>query len=263
MVEKHQGWEERVHTFDQVWERLNDADPQRITTSAGTTFVAKAAIATRGKRKGERVIRYLQNGQEYGRCYDCCWHHYYNCNRTRIGMYSRALDREGKMKKVGNSDEYWRTYSVLLSHWRVQNTILQACRSAFFVIGSLSLGLATDLVLSGKASEVALVLGLAMIPWTVLWNRTCEDRGHNDSYLRKRILQLEADQIPQRRVFTEFRDWQSKPVETKYHELSKDTWGAGMLKSRTRKILDFWAPCAYAAAGLTLAVISAYRLGSD
>jgi hypothetical protein len=92
VAKKHEGWEERTHTFDEVWERLNAAGPQQLTTKAGTTFVAKAAITTKGKRRGEGVIRYFQNGQEYGRYYACCWEHYYNCNRTRIGMYSRAVD---------------------------------------------------------------------------------------------------------------------------------------------------------------------------
>jgi hypothetical protein len=93
VAKKHEGWEDRAHTFDDVWERLNAAGSQRLTTKAGTAFVAKAAITARGKRKGERVIRYFQHGQEYGRCYPCCWEHYHNCNRTRIGMYSRAVDQ--------------------------------------------------------------------------------------------------------------------------------------------------------------------------
>jgi uncharacterized protein YjbI with pentapeptide repeats len=92
MIAKHDRREERTHTFDQVWERLNDVGAQQLTTRAGTAFVAKAAITTRGNRKGEPVIRYFQHGQEYGRCYECCWEHYYNCNRTRIGMYSKAVD---------------------------------------------------------------------------------------------------------------------------------------------------------------------------
>jgi uncharacterized protein YjbI with pentapeptide repeats len=93
MLRKHEGREERAHTFDEVWKSLDASDAQQLTTKAGTAFVAKAAITTKGKRSGERVIRYLQNGQDYGRCYPCCWEHYYNCNGTRIGMYSRAVDQ--------------------------------------------------------------------------------------------------------------------------------------------------------------------------
>jgi len=92
MIERHGGSEERAHTFDRAWERLNASSAQQLTTRAGTPFVAGAAITTKGKRRGERVIRYFQDGQEYGRCYECCWEHYYNCNRTRIGMYSKAVD---------------------------------------------------------------------------------------------------------------------------------------------------------------------------
>jgi len=92
MIEKHGGWEERAHTFHEVWERLNASGHQQLATRAGTPFVARAAITTKGKRSGERVIRYFQDGQEYARCYECCWGHYYNCNRTRIGMYCRAVE---------------------------------------------------------------------------------------------------------------------------------------------------------------------------
>ncbi|MDX1446801.1 glycosyltransferase family 2 protein, partial [Lishizhenia sp.] len=41
---------------------------------------------------GEEVIRFMQHGKEYARTYKCCWGRYYNCNRTRIGMYCVALD---------------------------------------------------------------------------------------------------------------------------------------------------------------------------
>jgi len=44
------------------------------------------------------VIRFFHNGREYGRAYECCWGHYYNCNRTRIGMYVRALDEYMALK---------------------------------------------------------------------------------------------------------------------------------------------------------------------
>jgi len=108
MIKKHDGMEERAHTFDQVWERLNASDAQQLTTRAGTPFVATAAIATRGKRRDEPVIRYFQDGQEYGRCYKCCWEHYYNCNRTRIGMYSKAVDEwtgsTGGVRKLTRQD---------------------------------------------------------------------------------------------------------------------------------------------------------------
>jgi hypothetical protein len=92
MLRKHEGREERAHTFDEVWKSLDASHAQQLTTKAGTVFVAKAAITTKGKRRGERVIRYFQDGGEHGRCYGCCWEHYYNCNRRRVGMYSRALD---------------------------------------------------------------------------------------------------------------------------------------------------------------------------
>jgi len=92
MIDKHDGREERVHTFGQVWERLNTAGRQQLTTRAGAPFVARAATIGRGKGAYKRAILYSQNGQDYGRCYECCWEHYSSCNGTRIGEYSRAID---------------------------------------------------------------------------------------------------------------------------------------------------------------------------
>lgn len=92
MIERHGGSEERAHTFDQVWERLNGAGPQQLTARAGTPFVASAAVTTRGKRTGERVLRYFQDGREYGRCYECCWEYCNSCKGARISEYSRAID---------------------------------------------------------------------------------------------------------------------------------------------------------------------------
>lgn len=62
MVEKHEGWEERGHTFDEASEALDAAGRQELMTRAGTPFAAGAAITKRGKRTGERAIRYFQGG---------------------------------------------------------------------------------------------------------------------------------------------------------------------------------------------------------
>ena len=88
-IEPHEGWVEPTHTFDEVWSFLNEKGAMELVTDAGTPFTARASITGDGRR----VIRFFQRGREYGRCYECCWGHYYNCNRTRIGMYTRALDR--------------------------------------------------------------------------------------------------------------------------------------------------------------------------
>jgi hypothetical protein len=257
---KHEGLEERAHTFDHVWEWLNSAGPQELTTRAGTTFVAKAAITTKGKRSGERVIRYFQNEQEYGRCYECCWKHYYNCNRTRIGMYSQSLDGHDEREDSDDGSDYWHMYSVLLRYWSVQNSILQACRAAFFVVSTFTLGFATDMLFSQQAHEGVLLSGLAVIPLAILWRRICEDRGHNDSYFRWQLLKLEAGQNPGDQVLSAFREFQQEPPETKYYILSTDTIGRMLLESRTRQVLDFWLPCAYLAWWFVLAALSVCEL---
>ena len=77
------------HTFRDVHDRLLKGSIP-LQTDVGTPFEARSATA----RDGRPVLKFFQRGQEYARAYECCWGRYYNCNRTRIGMYCKALDRE-------------------------------------------------------------------------------------------------------------------------------------------------------------------------
>ena len=92
MVETHEGHVGLRHSFSQVYARLHQNGPLSLNTRIGTKFEARAEITQRGEHSGENVVRFFQKGREYGRAYDCCWGCYYNCNRTRVGMYCTALD---------------------------------------------------------------------------------------------------------------------------------------------------------------------------
>ena len=96
MTLRHEGGVRLVHEFYETWNFLNRTGKRSLQTSKGTPFVAEANVTQKGKQKGERVITFREerNGEleEFGRSYECCWGRYYNCNRTRIGMYCQALD---------------------------------------------------------------------------------------------------------------------------------------------------------------------------
>lgn len=92
MIEKHQDDVKLNNRFTSVYEWLQGQGDMTLTTSVGTHFTVRAAITSRGAHAGEPVIRFFQEGDEYARAYECCWGHYYNCNRARIGMYCKALD---------------------------------------------------------------------------------------------------------------------------------------------------------------------------
>jgi hypothetical protein len=87
----HQGTIDVGHSFRTVSAWLG-SEETKLRTNVNTEFSARAAIAQRGSHAGEATIRFFQKGREFARAYDCCWGHYYNCNRTRIGMYCQALD---------------------------------------------------------------------------------------------------------------------------------------------------------------------------
>lgn len=93
MVKPHQGHRFLAHSFSEAWTFLKAEGKVNLETKReGTPFQAEANLTTKGKHAGEKVIVFNQDGVEYGRSYSCCWGHYYNCNKTRIGMYCEALD---------------------------------------------------------------------------------------------------------------------------------------------------------------------------
>ena len=94
MTEPHQGTAEVRHSFETAVDFLKRNGETKLTTASGTPFTARATITNKGDHRGEQTIRFFQGGKEYARSYGCCWGHYYNCNRTRMGMYCQALDGE-------------------------------------------------------------------------------------------------------------------------------------------------------------------------
>jgi hypothetical protein len=92
LIEAHSGDVTLGYSFEQTLAWLKKHGPQQLETSRGTSFRAEASTATRGNHAGEAVIVFRQGRPEFARAYACCWGSYYNCNRTRIGMYCAALD---------------------------------------------------------------------------------------------------------------------------------------------------------------------------
>ena len=88
MIEAHGGYIEHKHSFPDVYTFLNNNNEIRLSTSTGKEFTATATIT----KDGREVIRFHRNNKESARAYECCWGHYYNCNRTRFGMYAKGLD---------------------------------------------------------------------------------------------------------------------------------------------------------------------------
>jgi hypothetical protein len=92
MFEPHEGTLQLKHKFQKAYKWLEKYGQPELTTMRGTDFVVHAEITQKGPHAGEKVIRFMQDNKESARAYECCWGHYYNCNRTRIGMYCSALD---------------------------------------------------------------------------------------------------------------------------------------------------------------------------
>ena len=92
MFKPHEGTLQLTHNFQKAYHWLEKRGSSKLMTKRGTDFMATAEITRKGPHTGEKVIRFIQDDKEYARAYECCWGRYYNCNRTRIGMYCTALD---------------------------------------------------------------------------------------------------------------------------------------------------------------------------
>ena len=88
----HEGILDLAHSFFDAWNAADPYGSMRLETSTGSSFRVLNSVTSRGLHKGEKTLRFLKGKQEFARAYPCCWDHYYNCNRTRIGMYCIALD---------------------------------------------------------------------------------------------------------------------------------------------------------------------------
>lgn len=84
----HSGSIKMRHTFNDVWDHLDNEGSVSLKTSTGKKFEARAGISNNEKS----VIKFFQEGKEYARAYECCWGYYYNHSRTRFGMYAKVLD---------------------------------------------------------------------------------------------------------------------------------------------------------------------------
>jgi hypothetical protein len=69
------------------------ASPNRTYYTAGnqTPFVVTATGGKKGKHASERVLRFMSDGRERARAYECCWGHRTNCNSTHIDIYTEAI----------------------------------------------------------------------------------------------------------------------------------------------------------------------------
>jgi len=90
----HSGEVTNILPFDQVYKvAQNNPDAEYYTTGNHTPFTVSATIVTRGKHKGEPVIKFFSNGSERARSYKCCWEHVTNCGRTYIDCYIKVFQK--------------------------------------------------------------------------------------------------------------------------------------------------------------------------
>jgi hypothetical protein len=129
-------------------------------------------------------------------------------------------------------------HSLLVSMWRIQNSILQSYRRIFIAVEAILFGFVASIISKGDFPIIAFILVLLGFAISGFWLIICKDRGYNDSYLRWQILKLENGEQLSREVFTKFSKWQNKTMKEKYRDLSSDARVEELLHSSARKFVD-------------------------
>lgn len=76
-----------IATFEEAYAFVEKHPEWGYETSEGASFTATATTFKKGKRKGERVIKFKTKRSEATVC-EKCWGHVTNCNGTHIDMYT-------------------------------------------------------------------------------------------------------------------------------------------------------------------------------
>jgi hypothetical protein len=89
---RHSGQANNRLTFHQAYEQAQ-ASPGHIyhTTGNQTAFTVEATHGQRGEHAHSAVLRFISDGTERARAYECCWGHRTNCNCTHIDIYTEAV----------------------------------------------------------------------------------------------------------------------------------------------------------------------------
>jgi hypothetical protein len=87
----HFGRANNPQTFGAAYAYAFGAPGHLYATVAGKPFTVQATVVGKGLHKGAQVLRFISDGVERARAYQCCWDHRTNCNRQHIDVYTEVL----------------------------------------------------------------------------------------------------------------------------------------------------------------------------
>ncbi len=88
----HSGQANNALTFQQAFAQAS-ANPGRVyyTTGNQTPFTVHATQGQKGAHANTPVLKFITDGVERARAYDCCWGYRTNSNSTHIDIYTEAV----------------------------------------------------------------------------------------------------------------------------------------------------------------------------
>lgn len=131
------------------------------------------------------------------------------------------------------------TKEELLSHWSIQETLLQSYRGLFLSSQSIIFSVAA-LVVNSEKPNILSFLTLLIIGWVLLayWVDICTARELDVSFCQMAILQFEKGEGPSAGFMTAFKGWQKISKEQKQQQLLHFQ----LAESQTRKKLSIHLP---------------------
>lgn len=125
----------------------------------------------------------------------------------------------------------------ILSHWQIQEKLLQSYRFLFLISQSILFGFASQ---STKEPLIVIVLLMPALVLLVFWFQIGKSRGLDVSYFQMLLIKNEAGEDTEQ-ILTFFKKWQKLSAMEKEKTLKE----VGLHKSQTRLKMERYLPIVF------------------
>jgi hypothetical protein len=140
----------------------------------------------------------------------------------------------------------------LLSHWQIQESLLQSYRGVFLTSQSIVFAVASIIATSVSPNKpvfiLLIILGLVLLYY---WYQIANARGLDVSYFQMMLMKAERNEKLEN-ILTNFKTWQKLNADDKIRILNE----FGLSQSRTRITMEIYLPALFLILWIALAIIT-------
>jgi hypothetical protein len=148
--------------------------------------------------------------------------------------------------------DFFNMKNELLSHWQIQESLLQSYRGVFLTSQSIVFAVASILATSVSPNKPVFILlttlGLVLLYY---WYQLANARGLDVSYFQMMLMKAERNEKLES-ILTNFKTWQKLNADDKIRILNE----FGLSQSRTRITMEIYLPALFLILWIALAIIT-------